>query len=269
MCLPIMDPPYTHLGGKGRVMETFGVLLALAGFFVIGAGIWTLVRPFPKGLLTSRARGCLAIFAGLTLTIVGGSLMPPVEPEAETPAPSPAPLAASAGDAVDDAPSPPAESQLQPVGPPAPAFAQTKDDVLAALNRTWREARQPGAFAVDTASEIAGGVNRGGIVTTACASSRTCVLITTNREGRVTSLTMMASHADASGTGTTLLASLAALTVVGDPTAERSEEFRRQLDRVSAGSTMRPRRAGDACVHVSGGQGLGVWTTVSKPPCEG
>ncbi|MBO9500784.1 hypothetical protein [Brevundimonas sp. A19_0] len=248
-------------------MEYFGLLLFLAAPLAGIVALWALFRPITALGLTTKRRAAVALASSAFAFLLGLVLIAANVPPVDAPVSQESTESASASPPKQN--SPPARKQSAPAPRPmVPALDMTRDQLLQDMNKFWREADQPGAFSVADADPVRAGPNQGGSIARACVNEANCLVVETRPDGRVVSATII-TMTDGSGRGTSqsMLTSLGLLVVFGEGNPESGREFQRQLQRLVAGDENQEARVGSVCLVLSGGGPIGLWTTVSAPPC--
>lgn len=232
-------------------MDALGGLLILIGFAVFGVSFWSFFKPLPTLRLASRRASAIGLALSVASCMLGSSLGGPKSTET-------IPSADVASTAA--APAEPASEEA------ASAYDMDRDTFLRRLNATWTELDNPGAFAAQSTSEVEAGENKGGKLTNACASKDVCAIIEENPKGRVTALVLAMGGEGTPSEALRLMALQTSVLRLFEPEADLKDAYQRQVDRLDGNGEVD--RVGNSCLLLAAPEGMGIWMTVSRAPCD-
>lgn len=227
-------------------MAVVGGLFILFGVALFVASLVAVFKPLPKLRMATRN----AAGVGLALSVGSCFVGSAISPSSET------------------APTTKAEAFAE-VSPETPAagFEMSAEQLLNRLNSEWSKQERAGAFAINDVGEVEAGKNKGGQITTACAADGVCVMIEEQPSRKISAL-ILAMGGSTAGNAFDLIAFQLAAIQIFEPTAEIGEAYQRLVGSLSAGEQAAAERVGDTCLNMVSAPAMGIWMTVSRPPCD-
>lgn len=228
-------------------MAIIGGLLILVGFALFVAALVAMFKPLPKLRMATRKAAAVGMALSVASCLVGSGISPRTETE---------PVATAEVD-----------GEVEPAEP-VTGYEMSGEQLLERMNSVWAEHGRAGAFAVRTSEEVKAGENKGGWTTNACASSEVCALIEESPDRLVTAVILLmggdGTHLDA----LELMNYQLGVIRIFEPDTDIADAFQRQMDALGSEEPADAEEIGRSCLSIIAPAGMGIWTTISRSPCD-